>query len=54
MILSPDIDECDMDMDGCSDQCINTEGSFYCLCINTGYEIGDDGRTCVGKEVPHM
>lgn len=29
-------------------QCVNTIGSFQCLC-NDGYEVALDGRTCVGK-----
>lgn len=29
-------------------QCVNTIGSFQCLC-NDGYEVALDGRTCVGE-----
>lgn len=29
-------------------QCVNTIGSFQCLC-NDGYEVSLDGRTCAGE-----
>lgn len=43
-----DIDECEMDMSGCSQKCYNTEGSFVCSC-NPGYELQEDSRTCSGQ-----
>ena len=36
-ITCQDIDECMEDSDGCSQQCVNTAGSFVCAC--------DDGYT---------
>ena len=36
------------DINGCSDGCVNTAGSYYCTCP-TGYELSNDYRTCVGE-----
>ena len=43
-----DLDECDFDFDNCGENanCINTPGSFFCIC-KSGY-IGN-GTTCEGK-----
>ena len=42
-----DIDECSSGSNNCAEQafCMNTDGSFYCVC-NTGYS--GDGITCTG------
>ena len=40
-----DINECTADIDGCSQVCINMNGSFICGC-NEGYTLNEDGRTC--------
>ena len=42
-----DIDECAMELDGCSDYaaCFDTEGSYICFC-NDGYT--GDGTECTG------
>ena len=34
---------------GCSQRCMNQEGSFICQC-NAGYTLASDGSTCYGKE----
>lgn len=39
-----DTNECAFD-GACSQQCINTEGSFQCACVQ-GYILRPDGRTC--------
>ena len=43
--LFTDIDEC-ADTSLCGHTCINTNGSFNCLC-DDGYSLADDGRTCM-------
>lgn len=46
--LSTDIDECAINEGGCSQQCINTPGSFTCTCT-PGYQLGRDGHSCYRK-----
>lgn len=41
--LYTDIDECASSP--CDHTCINTPGSFVCICRD-GYELNSDGRTC--------
>ena len=43
-----DIDECAEDLEDCSElaNCVNTEGSYQCVCL-PGYE--GDGRVCNGE-----
>ena len=44
-----DIDECMEGSSGCSDQCYNEVGSFYCSCSD-GYKLSStDNKTCQGK-----
>ena len=38
IILNVDIDECSIANGGCEDVCINTNGSFYCLCL-PGFQL---------------
>lgn len=42
-----DIDECDEDVAGCTQLCINSIGSYACNCEN-GYQLGSDNQTCFG------
>ena len=37
-----------MDNSGCSQNCINTIGSYHCSC-NSGYLLDVDLKTCNGK-----
>ncbi|KAL2300849.1 hypothetical protein Nmel_013740 [Mimus melanotis] len=48
MLFFLDVDECASGngMLCRNGQCVNTIGSFQCLC-NDGYEVALDGRTCV-------
>lgn len=50
MLFLLDVDECASGngMLCRNGQCVNTIGSFQCLC-NDGYEVALDGRTCVGE-----
>lgn len=43
-----DVDECGVDSNPCDQICDNTEGSFLCSC-NTGYELQENGQTCLGN-----
>ncbi|CAL1268259.1 unnamed protein product [Larinioides sclopetarius] len=42
---STDLDECSKRKDACDHECINTVGSFRCLCKD-GYKLLEDGKTC--------
>lgn len=44
-----DIDECLQNGRICNNgRCINTEGSFHCVC-NAGFQVAVDGKNCEGK-----
>ena len=43
-----DINECDLENDGCQQICINTNGSYNCSC-NPGYTLNTDGQFCTGE-----
>ena len=42
-----DIDECVEGTDRCDHNCTNTDGSYYCTCMD-GYELESDNHTCTG------
>ena len=42
-----DQDECAVNIDGCDQNCHNTNGSFSCSC-NNGYRLNVDDKTCDG------
>ena len=48
LIFSPDIDECSANSRMCdlNAKCINTRGSYSCLC-DAGFT--GDGKNCVGR-----
>ena len=43
-----DVDECQSSNGGCTHNCNNTIGSYYCSCYE-GYELSSDNHTCIGK-----
>ena len=44
-----DIDECSEGISGCDHNCTNTNGSYYCTCMD-GYELQSDNHTCTGND----
>ena len=44
-----DIDECTRGTSGCDHNCTNTDGSYYCTCMD-GYEQESDNHTCTGND----
>ena len=44
-----DIDECEVDTDGCSHNCTNTNGSYVCSCPD-GFLLHSDGLLCTGND----
>jgi len=42
-----DMDECLEGTSWCSQQCINTEGSYDCSCDSRYFKLAEDNRTCV-------
>ena len=47
-IAFTEINECERGISGCSQNCINTNGSFICSCT-MGYDLSiEDQKTCVG------
>jgi len=53
VFLLSDINECARDGGNCSHSCVNTLGSYTCVC-NPGYELGMDERTCYSKSGPYF
>ena len=43
-----DVDECSSDNGGCSQECNNTIGSYYCTCLD-GFTLQADSHTCEGR-----
>lgn len=49
--LSSDIDECKLGK--CEKGCLNTVGSYQCLCP-AGYQLAADGHHCEGKILQYL
>ena len=49
LIIHSDIDECEEGTDGCDHNCTNTNGSYYCTCMD-GYKLESDNHTCTGDK----
>lgn len=45
---SSDVDECSTANGNCTQNCINTGGSYHCVC-NPGYQLEYNNRTCKGQ-----
>ena len=45
-----DVNECNEVAGVCSQECVNTEGSFFCKCDPKYYEREPDGKTCKRKD----
>ena len=43
-----DFDECTLNTSGCSQNCTNTIGSYYCSC-QSSYYLDTDLKSCTGK-----
>ena len=43
-----DVDECANNNGGCSQMCMNSDGSFKCEC-RSGYQLDRNGITCNGE-----
>lgn len=43
-----DEDECAVNNGGCSHKCLNTEGSYECVCPK-GFKVQYNQRVCVGE-----
>ena len=46
IILDADFNECSVLNGGCGHECVNTEGSFECGCMD-GYQLSN-GQECIG------
>ena len=42
-----DVNECEEYNGGCSDKCVNTNGSYHCSCPR-GYNLTNDDHICQG------
>lgn len=47
-LFNLDINECEYDKGGCSYECVNDVGSFYCICFYL-LVLFDDKFNCRGK-----
>ena len=43
-----DIDECESVI--CGEMCVDTEGSYYCACNESGYEVVAESEPCEGQQ----
>ena len=45
-----DVNECETNNGGCSQTCLNTNGSYECFCV-AGYTLRADGFGCDGSSI---
>ena len=50
MMQYVDVNECLDNNGGCSDNCTNTNGSYYCSCFS-GFELLSDNHNCEGNKM---
>ena len=50
VVFLVDINECAVNNGGCSNECMNSDGSYSCTCP-IGYALGADGLTCSGTYI---
>ena len=43
-----DIDECNLNIDGCAQICTNINGSYICSCMS-GLSLSTNGHSCIGR-----
>ena len=48
-VFYSDIDECVQGLAGCDHNCTNTNGSYYCTCMD-GYTLESDNHVCIGND----
>ena len=48
LLTITDINECELEADGCQHICNNVDGSFHCTCY-PGYTLNTDSETCTGE-----
>jgi hypothetical protein len=54
-LFCTDVDECsEPGLPLCEDTCINTVGSYQCLCTDLGYKLSWDDSSCSGRYRPRL
>ena len=43
-----DMNECDLQVDGCAHNCTNVIGGYVCSCMS-GYVLDSDEQDCIGN-----
>ena len=46
--IDEDVIECTTGVDGCEQECHNSNGSYTCSC-RLGYRLHSDGQQCIGE-----
>ena len=52
-LLPSDFDECSSNNGGCEQRCVNSHGSFRCMCQIGKYVLAENGRNCAGTNRRH-
>ena len=47
LLIITDINECLENINGCDEICMNTQGSYNCMCSD-GFTLQSDNHTCHG------